>query len=52
MAAESIAKALAGRKVGTAWMARYPAHADREPKVLGLAADAQLPKSLTGQNPG
>jgi putative DNA primase/helicase len=33
MTAESIAKALGGRKVGGGWMARCPAHADREPSL-------------------
>jgi putative DNA primase/helicase len=33
MTAESIAKALGGRKAGTAWMARCLAHQDREPSL-------------------
>jgi putative DNA primase/helicase len=33
MTAESIAQALGGRKAGTTWMARCPAHADREPSL-------------------
>jgi putative DNA primase/helicase len=33
MAAETIAKALGGRKAGAAWMARCPAHDDREPSL-------------------
>lgn len=33
MTAESIAKALGGRKAGAAWMARCPAHEDREPSL-------------------
>ena len=33
MAAETIARALGGRKVGSAWMARCPAHEDREPSL-------------------
>lgn len=31
MSAEAIAKALGGRKAGAPWMARCPAHQDREP---------------------
>jgi putative DNA primase/helicase len=33
MTAENIAKALGGRKIGTAWMARCLAHHDREPSL-------------------
>jgi putative DNA primase/helicase len=33
MKAETIAKALGGRKAGGAWMARCPAHEDREPSL-------------------
>ncbi len=33
MTAEALAKALGGRKAGTAWMARCPAHEDREPSL-------------------
>ena len=33
MSAEAIAKALGGRKAGAAWMARCPAHQDREPSL-------------------
>jgi hypothetical protein len=33
MTAESLAKALGGRKAGHAWMARCPAHDDREPSL-------------------
>lgn len=33
MTAEAIAKALGGRKTGTAWMARCPAHDDRAPSL-------------------
>jgi putative DNA primase/helicase len=33
MTAETIAKALGGRRVGRAWMARCPAHDDREPSL-------------------
>jgi hypothetical protein len=31
--AESIAKALGGRKVGSGWIARCPGHDDREPSL-------------------
>jgi putative DNA primase/helicase len=33
MTAETTAKALGGRKAGAAWMARCPAHEDREPSL-------------------
>jgi putative DNA primase/helicase len=33
MRAESLAKALGGRRTGSAWMARCPAHDDREPSL-------------------
>jgi DNA primase len=33
MTAEAIAKSLGGRKAGTAWMARCPAHDDRAPSL-------------------
>ncbi len=33
MKAETIARALGGRKAGGGWMARCPAHADREPSL-------------------
>jgi DNA primase len=39
MTAETVAKALGGRKVGAAWMARCPAHADREPSLSIEDAD-------------
>jgi putative DNA primase/helicase len=39
MKAETIAKALGGRKTGAAWMARCPAHADREPSLSICDAD-------------
>jgi putative DNA primase/helicase len=39
MTAESIAKALKGRKVGGGWMARCPAHDDREPSLSIRDAD-------------
>ena len=44
MTAEAIAKALGGRKAGTAWMARCPAHDDREPSLS--IADAKNGKVL------
>ena len=34
MTAESIARALGGRNAGLGWMARCPAHDDREPSGL------------------
>jgi putative DNA primase/helicase len=37
--AESIAKALGGRKVGDSWMARCPAHDDRKPSLSIRDAD-------------
>jgi putative DNA primase/helicase len=33
MSAKAIARALGGSRVGTTWMARCPAHADREPSL-------------------
>jgi len=33
MSAETVAKALGGRKAGAAWMAKCPAHEDREPSL-------------------
>src|SRR5438105_4922908 len=33
MNAEAIAKALGGRKIGSAWMARCPAHEDLDPSL-------------------
>ena len=39
MKAETIAKALGGRKAGGAWMARCPAHDDREPSLSIRDAD-------------
>ena len=32
MNAETIARALGGRRAGATWMARCPAHDDREPE--------------------
>jgi putative DNA primase/helicase len=39
MTAETIAKALGGRRAGATWMARCPAHADREPSLSIKDAD-------------
>jgi hypothetical protein len=39
MTAEAIAKALGGRKAGAAWMAKCPAHKDREPSLSIKDAD-------------
>ena len=39
MTAETIAKALGGRKAGSGWTARCPAHDDREPSLSIHAAD-------------
>jgi putative DNA primase/helicase len=39
MTAENIANALGGRKAGSAWMARCPAHEDREPSLSIADAD-------------
>jgi hypothetical protein len=39
MTAETIAKFLGGRKAGAAWMARCPAHEDREPSLSIKDAD-------------
>jgi hypothetical protein len=44
MTAETIAKALGGRKAGAAWMARCPAHDDRAPSLS--IADARDGKVL------
>lgn len=44
MTAETIAKALGGRKSGATWMARCPAHDDREPSLS--IADARDGKVL------
>jgi putative DNA primase/helicase len=41
MKAETIAKALGGRKAGDAWMARCPAHDDREPSLSIRDADGR-----------
>jgi putative DNA primase/helicase len=39
MKAEAIAKALGGRKAGSGWMARCPAHEDRDPSLSIRDAD-------------
>jgi putative DNA primase/helicase len=39
MTAETVAKALGGRKSGSAWMALCPAHEDREPSLSITDAD-------------
>src|ERR1700730_12983342 len=39
MTAETIAKALGGRKTGAEWMARCPAHEDRKPSLSIKDAD-------------
>jgi putative DNA primase/helicase len=39
MTAETIAKALGGRKAGSGWMAKCPAHEDREPSLSIADAD-------------
>lgn len=39
MTAETLSNAHDGRKVGTAWMARCPAHDDREPSLSISASD-------------
>jgi putative DNA primase/helicase len=42
MSAESIARALGGRKVGHGWTARCPAHDDREPSLSIRDADGKV----------
>ncbi len=43
MAAESIAAALNGRKVGSGWMARCPAHDDRTPSLsIATSSDGRV----------
>jgi len=44
MTAEAMARVLGGRKAGTAWMARCPAHDDRAPSLA--IADAKDGKVL------
>ena len=39
MTAETIVRALGGRKAGLGWMARCPAHDDREPSLSIREAD-------------
>ena len=39
MTAESIARALGGRSAGLSWIARCPAHDDREPSLSIREAD-------------
>jgi hypothetical protein len=42
MTAETIARALGGRKAGQGWMARCPAHDDREPSLSICGADGKV----------
>lgn len=42
MNAETLARALGGRRVGAAWMARCPAHADRTPSLSIRDADGKV----------
>ena len=42
MTAETIARALGGRKAGRGWMARCPAHDDREPSLSIREADGKV----------
>ena len=42
MTAETIAKALGGRKAGSGWTARCPAHDDREPSLSIRDADGKV----------
>lgn len=42
MTAETIARALGGRKVGQGWTARCPAHDDREPSLSIREADGKV----------
>ena len=42
MTAETIARALGGRKVGQGWTARCPAHEDREPSLSIRDADGKV----------
>jgi len=41
MTAEAIAKALGESRTGGTWMARWPAHDDREPSLSIRSADAK-----------
>jgi putative DNA primase/helicase len=51
---EIIAKALGGRKTGGGWMARCPAHDDREPRLSMKTADGGrvLARCHAGRAPG
>jgi putative DNA primase/helicase len=40
--AESVAKALGGRKIGNAWMARCPVHDDQEPSLAIVARGGKV----------
>ena len=42
MTVETIARALGGRKVGHGWMARCPAHDDREPSLSVRESDGKV----------
>jgi hypothetical protein len=42
MTAETIARALGGRKVGRGWMACCPVHGDREPSLSIRDADGKV----------
>ena len=42
MTAETIARALGGRKVGQGWTARCPAHDDREPSLSIRDTDGKV----------
>jgi len=42
MTAETMAKALGGRKVGQGWTARCPAHDDREPSLSIRDSDGKV----------
>ena len=42
MTAETIARALGGRRVGQCWTARCPAHDDREPSLSIRDADGKV----------
>ena len=42
MTAESIARALGGRSAGLGWIARCPAHDDREPSLSIREADGKV----------
>ena len=47
MTAEKIAKALGGRRAGATWMARYPAHEDREPSLsISAGPDGKVAGAL------